>query len=118
MKVIVAGSRFGLLRESDVLALEEFHEKNNITELVSGGCRGIDHEAEQWARFIGIPVKEFPADWDTHGRSAGPKRNRQMAEYADACILFYGTAGTESMYREAVRAGIAIYDWRKGKGGI
>ena len=58
-----------------------------ITEVISGTAHGIDTLGEKWAERHGIPVKRFPADWNAHGKSAGPIRNRQMAQYADALIV-------------------------------
>ena len=56
--------------------------------------------------------KRFPADWDKHGRAAGPIRNAQMARYADAVALFPGGRGTASMRRVAEKAGITVYEFR------
>jgi predicted Rossmann-fold nucleotide-binding protein len=35
-----------------------------------------------------------------------------MAQYADAVVLFPGGKGTQSMFDEATKAGIVIFDWR------
>lgn len=97
MKTIIAGSR-GLDCPNELASvLASLGWK--ITEVVSGGCRGIDQLGEAWARERGIPVKVFPADWDRHGRAAGPIRNQQMAEYADALVAFWDgrSRGTEHM---------------------
>lgn len=47
----------------------------------------------------GLPVDEFRADWDTHGKSAGYKRNSQMADHADMLIAFWDgkSKGTKHM---------------------
>lgn len=58
-------------------------------EIVSGTARGADELGERYAAERGLPVKRFPADWDQYGRSAGYKRNAQMAEYADAAVIFW-----------------------------
>jgi len=72
---------------------------------------GADAEGASWALNRGIALKGFPADWKGNGRAAGPIRNREMAEYADAVALFAGGAGTASMRREAIRAEITVYDF-------
>ena len=46
------------------------------------GCRGADLLGEEYAKEHKIPLKIFPADWDTYGKRAGYLRNKQMAEYA------------------------------------
>lgn len=54
-------------------------------------------------------MKQFKSDWEKHGKAAGPIRNKKMAEYADAVILFPGGKGTASMKKEAERAGIIVW---------
>jgi len=110
MKVIVAGSR-NVKKYSKVLEgiLSSPHK---ITELVSGACpTGVDKLAEEWAEAEGIKIKRFPARWDKHGRSAGPRRNKKMAGYAQALIAVWDgrSPGTKNMIREALRMRIDTY---------
>ena len=109
MKVIVAGSRDLL----DYPLVKEAIERSGftITELVSGGARGVDTLGEKWAKENNIPVKRFPANWNLHGRGAGPIRNREMAEYADACIALALCAGpgTKNMIRTAESHKLLLY---------
>lgn len=74
-----------------------------ITEVVSGGAKGVDSLGEVWAHSMGVPVKVFPADWDKHGKKAGFVRNAEMAEYADALIAVWDgqSRGTYDMIRKA-----------------
>lgn len=109
MKLIIAGGRDYRLTQDD---LDKLDSIEGVTEVFSGACRGCDRDGERWARSQGIPVKCFPAQWDVAGPSAGPLRNRAMAQQGDAVALFPGGRGTESMYREAVAAGLRIFDWR------
>jgi hypothetical protein len=117
MKVIIAGGRNYLLNRSDELKLDAIHEDWGITEVVSGGARGVDACGERWAKDRKIPVKVFEADWEKHGRRAGPIRNRDMAKYADAVVLFHGGKGTQSMYLEAKALGLTIVDYRTSNEG-
>lgn len=110
MKTIIAGGRNERITSDYWLPLRSM----GITEVVSGCARGIDTDGEEWARKHGIPVRQFPADWERLGKAAGFIRNRQMAQYADAVVLFPGGTGTANMLKEAVAAGIKIYDWRSG----
>lgn len=92
MKVIIAGSRniidFALwhvktaIEDAKLVGIE-------ITEVVSGGARGIDWCGEQYAIANDIPYKVFHADWKRFGVGAGPLRNVEMAEYADALIAIW-----------------------------
>lgn len=99
MKVIVAGSRdfsdYFLLEKH----LDEIKTRYGITEIVSGTARGADKLGEIYAKLHDIPIKQFPADWNRYGKRAGYLRNKEMAEYADACICFWinGSKGTKMM---------------------
>jgi hypothetical protein len=106
-KYIVAGGRDYQLTDYDRTILDFLP----IGEIVSGGAPGADSGGEQWAAAKGIPVTRFDPDWNKHGRAAGPIRNRQMAAYADAVVLFPGGKGTDSMRKEAIAAGIAVFDF-------
>jgi hypothetical protein len=112
MKLIIAGGRDYKFSVDDFLRLEKIHGQHNVTEVVSGKAKGADWYGEYWAYEHQIPIKAFPADWRAHGKAAGPIRNREMAQYADAVALFPGGRGTQSMYDEAMKAGIWIYDFR------
>ncbi|MCD0459157.1 SLOG family protein [Roseiconus lacunae] len=110
MKVIVAGGRDYQFTEQDYAFLDWFADE--ISEIVCGGATGADECGKQWAIRNSVPVKMFKADWKTYGKAAGPIRNGQMAEYADALILFPGGRGTDSMHQRAMTAGILIVDRR------
>ena len=59
-----------------------------ISEVVCGLARGADTLGKEWAVRHNVQVKDFPADWNKHGKAAGPIRNAQMGQYADAAIVF------------------------------
>jgi hypothetical protein len=110
MKLIIAGGRRYQFTADDVRRLNDL--LGQVDEVITGGSSGADECGEHWARSFGIPVRRFSAAWRTHGRAAGPIRNRDMAEYADAVALFPGGRGTASMHREAILAGLRIFDFR------
>lgn len=85
MKVIIAGSRDLHGPIDEAISKSSF----TITEVVSGGARGIDKAGEDWAQGSGIPITQFIPDWDQYNKSAGFVRNRQMAVYADALIAIW-----------------------------
>lgn len=90
MKTIIAGSR-KIEDETQVIKILDgyFRAGMPITEVVCGMAKGVDMIGWWWAKVLGIPVKEFPADWDKYGRAAGPIRNKQMGDYADNAIVIY-----------------------------
>ncbi len=102
MKLIIAGSRELSLWPEDIDdGFDEFVlSRLDVTEVVSGGARGVDDSGEAWAAARGLRVKRFPADWNRYGKAAGSIRNEQMARYADAAILFFKekpSPGTSNM---------------------
>ena len=110
MKTIIAGGRNYEFTEADRQFLGSI--KADISEVVCGGAAGADSEGKSWAEENGIPVKIFEADWKKHGRGAGPRRNKMMAEYADSLILFTGGRGSAAMFKEAEKQGLKIFDLR------
>lgn len=103
MKVIIAGTRS--VNDYSLVVQAVQRSGYDITEVVSGCATGIDRLGEQWARANNIPVKEMPADWNRFGNSAGPYRNRAMAEYADAAIIIWDgeSRGTRNMIENMIR---------------
>jgi hypothetical protein len=101
MKLIVAGSRtfndYKLLERSVIEFVNTFNDPD--VEIVSGEAHGADRLGELFALKHTLKCTHFPANWDKYGKSAGYKRNEQMAEYADACIVFWDGAskGTNHM---------------------
>lgn len=53
-----------------------------IDQIVSGNAKGVDAAGERFAKKHGIDLVLFPANWEKHGKAAGPIRNEQMANYA------------------------------------
>jgi hypothetical protein len=70
-----------------------------ITEVVSGTCRGPDQLGERWGEEREVSIKCFPADWKGFGKRAGFIRNEEMAVYGEAAIIFWDgkSRGTKSM---------------------
>ena len=87
MRTIVAGSRECHHYHIVCQAIEEADWQ--ITTVISGCARGVDTFGEQYAAEHGIPVERHPADWEHYGKAAGPIRNAEMAEVADALIAFW-----------------------------
>lgn len=110
MKLIIAGGRDYKFTQADIIDLDAIHSSRVIEEVVSGGATGADAEGERWATSRKIPVRRFPANWKAYGRSAGPIRNQEMAEYADAVALFPGGKGTADMRNRAIENWLEIFD--------
>jgi len=118
-RVIIAGGRdfedFRLLTEKCMFMLQN---KTNV-EIVSGTANGADKLGEQFARFMGYPIKQFPANWDEFGKSAGYRRNEEMAQYGDALIAFWDSKskGTKHMIdlakKHNLRVKVVKYEIKK-----
>ena len=91
MKVAVIGSR-----DLQVEYLEAFIPPE-ATEIVSGGAKGIDTCAREFALANDIKLTEFLPDYDKHGKSAPLERNIQIIEYSDLVLAFWDgkSRGTE-----------------------
>tara|TARA_R100001244_G_scaffold52690_1_gene45781 strand:- start:977 stop:1324 length:348 start_codon:yes stop_codon:yes gene_type:complete len=111
MKLIIAGGRKTFLSRYDKEKLSAIHKEEAITEVISGGASGVDNDAICWAEDNDIPFRIFRANWRELMKAAGPIRNKEMAEYADAVALFPGGTGTKSMFKEAKAADIKIYNY-------
>lgn len=112
MKTIIAGGRSYWPTSKDKILVNRIHALFKITEVVCGCATGADTWGEYWALSQNIPVKSFPANWDLLGKSAGYIRNRSMAEYADALILFPGGRGSANMANEALRKNLLCFFYR------
>ena len=83
MKVAVIGSR-GL----SVKDLGKYLPADT-TEIVSGGARGVDTSAKEYANAHGLKLTEFLPDYQKYGRAAPLKRNITIIEYADIVFAFW-----------------------------
>ena len=85
MKTAIIGSR----NFTDYKLLKEYCSKFDITEVISGGARGADSLAENYAKENNIKLTVFPADWKKFGKSAGFIRNKDIIDNADFVIAFW-----------------------------
>ena len=98
MKLVVTGSRNGCPQVD--YWLTRFVNEVCRPDLVILGCaRGVDTQAKLWAQRLNLPYIVYRADWETHGKAAGPIRNREMVNAAsrgDYCVAFLeqGSRGT------------------------
>jgi hypothetical protein len=116
-RVIVCGSRTCCSGQHREIVEHELERAIIMFEspiiVVHGGCRsGADRFADDWARKRKYLIDAYPADFNSQGPSAGPRRNAHMARLGAAlCIaLWDGTSrGTLSMIQCAVRNGIPVW---------
>lgn len=109
-RVIVAGGRdfnnYDLLKQKLDIYLANL---NNIV-IISGKAEGADRLGEEYAKENNYKLVMYQADWNTHGKAAGPIRNKQMAEYGEYLIAFWDgkSKGTKNMIEVAKELGLKI----------
>ena len=108
MRLLVTGGRTYQDYKAVCHALDTLHAQTPITLLIHGNAQGADTLARKWAYTRGVPHSSFPAEWDKHGKAAGPIRNQQMLTegHPNAYLAFPGGRGTQDMVSRCKRAGI------------
>ena len=110
MKVLVCGSRSYDNWEYIFARIEDIHKETPITEIIHGAAKGVDSWAGLWARRNSIQENRYPADWEGHGKAAGPIRNRRMLDEGKPDLvmgfLTPESKGTRNMLEQAHKAGV------------
>ena len=109
MKVAVIGSR-----SLAVQNLEEYLPQG-VTEIVSGGAKGIDTCAKEYACREGLKLTEFLPDYQRYGRGAPLQRNLEIIDYADEVIAFWDgqSRGTRFVIEECRKQGKKVIIYRQ-----
>ena len=120
MKVIVAGSREleSLWLPSDgstvverAIGGSDAVDLDEVSRVISGTARGPDTWGERFAQSRDdVELTRMPADWDKHGKKAGPIRNEQMAKEGDVLVAFWDgqSTGTLNMINVAMDEDIDV----------
>ncbi|MGK5530885.1 SLOG family protein [Streptomyces sp. URMC 129] len=113
VRVLVTGSRDWPAPEVVYMALWELSAgASRPLTVVHGACpTGADSAASHWARYHSTMAIEekHPADWEKHGKKAGPIRNQEMVNLgADVCFAFIkdNSQGASHCAQLALAAGI------------
>lgn len=120
MRIIIAGSRdfnnYAILKHNIIKILLELSPTQELDiEIVSGGARGADQLGERFAKEYKYSIKRFIPDWDNLGKSAGYRRNEDMARYAkedNGVLIAYWdgvSKGTKHMIDLANKHGLRVY---------
>lgn len=108
--IIVTGGR----DFDDYNKVAEVLELFDIGLIIQGGASGADSLAKRYATLADIECKTFEADWNKHGKAAGPIRNRLMLiEHPNAVVVaFPGGRGTANCIEQALKAGMLVLEVR------
>ena len=91
MKLAIIGSRNLNVDIEDYLT-------DDVTEIVSGGARGVDSCAALVASKRNVKLTEFKPNYSKYGRCAPLKRNDQIAEYADEALAVWDGTSKGTQY--------------------
>lgn len=99
MKVAIVGSR-GLIIDNFKEYLPE-----NTDEIISGGAKGIDMCAAQYAQKNGILLTEIKPDYSKCKKGAPIVRNKEIVKLADLIFIFWDgkSKGTKFVIDECIR---------------
>ncbi len=93
IRVIIAGSRtfndYPFLESKLDFLFSKAIERGEEIIIISGKAKGADSLGERYALDRGFSVEEYPAEWERYGKSAGYRRNVQMAEVATHLVAFW-----------------------------
>lgn len=109
MKVAIAGSR------SLDIPIPDGIIPDNATQIISGGARGIDRRAREYALNHRVQIMEILPEYDLYGRSAPLRRNDLIIRLSDAVYVFWDgkSRGAHYMIKESRKAGkeVNVYLW-------
>jgi len=97
------------------MGLTNLYIDDSDIEIVSGRANGADRLGELFAKDYNLKIKYFPADWDLYGKSAGYRRNGDMAKYAaednGVLVAFWDgkSKGTKHMIDTANKYKMKVY---------
>jgi predicted Rossmann-fold nucleotide-binding protein len=110
LRVIVCGGRDFNNTAFIFSHLDRLNAERPFTALMHGGAKGADSIAAEWAMTKPRIVRYVClANWEEHGKAAGPRRNARMMEWEpDLVVAFPGGRGTADMVRRAKAAGVEV----------
>lgn len=115
--MLVCGGRSYENRPKVFGVLDAIHSKTPISVIVSGGARGADRLAEEWAAQRLVECRIYKPNWRKFGKAAGPMRNMAMLskEQPDLVVAFPGGPGTANMVGISMDADVEVLDVREDK---
>ncbi|GAB2666505.1 SLOG family protein [Nocardia goodfellowii] len=113
LRILLTGSRSWTDRTTVHQALAEHHNQDIALTVVHGdNPHGADRIARNWCiRHTDVTEERHPADWERHGKAAGPIRNAHMVELGADLVLAFplpSSRGTHDCINRAKTAGIPI----------
>ena len=81
-----------------------------VTEIISGGARGVDSCAREYANRKGIHLTEYLPNYKKYGRGAPLRRNITIVENADLVLAFWDgqSHGTKHVIDHCRKSGVPV----------
>ena len=92
MKIAIVGSRE--LFDIDLVK----YIPEGVSEIISGGARGVDTLAAEYARDNDIPLTEILPEYSKYGKRAPLLRNELIVNHADLVLVFWDSRSTGTKY--------------------
>lgn len=97
--------------------LDVFPHTNMVSTIISGGAKGVDKLAIDYAKEYGIKPVEIEADWYPNGQydpGAGYKRNKVMLDLLvqdDIVLALWDgkSSGTKDMINISKKRGVEVW---------
>lgn len=92
MKIAIVGSR----EPGNINFAKELEKRINIQSgdtIISGGAKGIDSLAAEYATAHGLALVEIRPNYAKNGRGATFIRNREIVDNADMVVAFWNVPG-------------------------
>lgn len=114
MKLAVVGPRDFSDKEYIYSVISVVVDEFKVTEIVSGGARGVDTIAELFSSDNGLSFVGFLPQYDRYGKTATIIRNRLIVKNSDMVLAFWNgkSRGTKSTIDIARRDLKPFIIWR------
>lgn len=106
MKAAIVGSRGLILNTSDI----SFYLPAAVTEIVSGGAKGVDTLAKNFAIENNYKYIEFLPDYEKYGKAAPLRRNDKIIDYSNLVLALWDgkSKGTEYVINKCKEIGKSL----------
>jgi hypothetical protein len=110
MRIGVIGSRSFLDYKLLEMTLNKISDRTQISSIISGGAKGADSLAEQYANLNNIDTTIFKPDW-SFGKGAAAIRNIKIVENSDIIVAFWDgvSKGTKMTIDIATSKNIKVF---------
>lgn len=115
---VITGGRDYHPTDDELEDMDEVLERRDIQLVITGGASGVDTIVHRYLELAqSHELRVMPADWNLHGKAAGPIRNKAMLSEPGVrqLVAFKGGNGTWNCIQTAKRLGIDVHVIGEGK---